>query len=300
MPGIGKGISPIFSHNKFGGITPPVTYIIATGGLIERDGNYLIHTLSDGDTFEVIQESNSLTYNQVTRLIGGGGGSGSYSNGSFIGFGGGGGAGQVQEDIWPAAVGVYGPCSIGIGGTGGTTATDGIDTVFMGITMKGGAQGSAVQLDGLTQSAPYPGNGGGAGGNFGSGPGLAKLGGIGLQHNGGKGSYDSSGGSDVFIKGGGGGGASANGSDATTSAIGVGGVGLISTIDGLEYGKGGDGGESVGVSPMVNAVRCGGGRGASNISPTTAGNGGDGVIKLKYYSPGTSYTSLLILSNNPI
>ena len=85
-----------FIKSVFAGGT---TYIVGSGGSVSRDGDYLVHTFTASDTFQVIQKSNKSAFNSIQYLIVAGGG-----GGGFL-VGGGGGAGGLRTSTTPAIVG---------------------------------------------------------------------------------------------------------------------------------------------------------------------------------------------------
>lgn len=224
---------------------------------------------------------------EVEYLVvgGGGGGGGAYDTGGA----GGGGAGLVRTGkIFVTPYTNY-TVVVGDGGDGGYydisinqnneknvkayEAINGENSIFSTIISQGGQGGlrdrsyidNILGKGGSKQSGLISARGGGGGGNQGT---------------------------SVSGNGGGGGGATSNGTDATSSNIGIGGSGITISITGEDvvYGIGGNGGDGSdggnggdGSSGIQNTGN--GGNGASAITNTdfVGGKGGSGIVVLKYY-----------------
>lgn len=214
-------------------------------------------------------------YSHQVAVGAGGGSTGNLANR------GGGGAGEVRvnpSQLSQMVAGVY-DISIGAGGAAGSPGSDSI-VMFLGaellIIKAGGVGGSGAVAGG------DGGNGGGAGGNMGS-----RLGGVGIQFNGG-----ASGG--ITVSPGGGGGAGGHGLPGGSSS-GIGGNGgpgldIIWTEPALHVGGGGGGG---GISQPGTATHGGtngtestvpldadwsGGSGGARLNTVAQARGGDGFF----------------------
>jgi hypothetical protein len=263
----------------------PNLYIDAIGGTISYNGDYKIHTINIGDSFEVLHQPLGATFELIIQGAGAGGSA----------FGGGGGGQTKIFSNFPSAVGVY---SLSVGGKGIGSAlgsygigTNGGDTSFDGYTSLGGGTGggfSNTLMDGTNG-----GNGGGGGAKL-SPTFAGGVGGTG-DFNGGLGDPTGN-----ASSGGGGGGSTQNGADATFNNGGKGGDGYLSFIRGNpEYfgcggggsgyvnngiggsGIGGDGQKYGGVA-ATDGKFYGAGGGASYVGDSKAGDGYDGVIIISY------------------
>lgn len=289
-----------------GGASPaPDTYIVAAGGNVTRDGDYLVHTFTGSDTLNITQTSNNSTYNSLQYLIVAGGGGG----GCLIS--GGGGAGGLATSSFVPAVSSY-PIVVGSGGTGATSrsarGTNGSTSSALGISMSGGGAGGSDN-GGVANSGITYGASGGSGGG-GSYPQLSP-GGAGINN------FAGGNGNEVTIRtgggAGGGGGAGQIGQTATRPNGGNGGNGVQSLISGTAryYAGGGGGGASVangggtiaglgglggggnatlndspGVAGTANTGGGGGGGGYTTVGGN-GGNGGSGIVIVRYFSPAT-------------
>ena len=72
--------------------TPPVQYMVATGGTVTTVGNIKTHTFTGNDDFIVTSPGSASVF-----LVGGGGGGGSALNAGVTGQGGGGGGGGIVD-----------------------------------------------------------------------------------------------------------------------------------------------------------------------------------------------------------
>jgi hypothetical protein len=267
-PGIGIGIGlPFirFSLNQ---------YIIATGGTITRDGDYLIHTITGTDTFEVTQTGSGLN-NSIEYLIvagGGGGGVSLYTSNALSG--GGGGGGYLSGNYTPA---VQSYAAV-IGG-GGSNANGNNSSIFS-LTADGGGRGGNGGI----------GNNGGSGGG-GANNNVRGVATVGQGYDGG----DSTGTSNSAGGGGGAGGVGQSvGNDVYPSS---GGLPLSNSISGaaVNYAGGGEGNWIT--FPVTDAdINSGyGGKGSTtHLSPFRGGNGGSGIIIVRYYSPENPFPANLL------
>ena len=239
---------------------------LATGGTISYVGDYVVHVLANGETFEPIGSSLDV---EVLRVAGGGSGGPS--------LGGGGGAGEATvsaslETISGPQTATVGAGGVGVPkGTGGGVGTKGSDTTFAGFTVEGGGYGS-----GYTGGAGGNGGNGGGGGTNGA---TGAAGGIGVQHNGGSNTGNSS----NRYDGGGGGGAGGDGANGSGTQIG--GLGIDASDFGLGRIAGGGGGNGTyfDSTSLGAAGTDGGGDGGDNsngydgLDATTYGSGGGGA-----------------------
>lgn len=241
----------------------------ASGGLVSRSGDYIIHTFTGDDTFTVLNGSSSIEY----LIVGGGGGGG-------MDMGGGGGGGGVVIGSAVVNKGTY-TITVGAGGVGapaaGTNgqpsahqftipATKGGDSSIsgIGITAIGGGFG------GSSYRAYTPGIAGGSGGSGGGSSGYNDNAGTFLGGQGTAGQGNRGGNSTAAYYSGGGGGASAQGADSTNQPNG--GDGIVSAILGTSYYWGGGGGGSAySLSTGGNGGKGGGGGGA--VGTTSGGSG---------------------------
>ena len=258
-------------------------YVEATGpdgAAGTEDGDYKYHVFNATKTgsagFVVSDAGNSQGSNTLEYLIIGGGGSGRTATTSSGWGRGGGGAGgyRTATDMACPAVGNH---NVTVGNGGSTSsATNGGDSVFNGITATGGGKGGGDDIDGSD------GGSGGGGGNGASN----RDGGSGntpsttpSQGNDGGNSTGTTG------AGGGGGGASEDGDPATGDTTGLGGSGgdgTASSITGSSVTRGGGGG---GCGDDVTSGGSGGGGASTEIystsaatagTPNTGGGGGGG------------------------
>jgi hypothetical protein len=277
------GFQNVFGHRErigFARLSGP-GYIVATGGTVSRDGDFLIHTFTGSGTFSVTALSSSPGLNSLTYLIVAGGGGGGQTFGSAAG---GGGAGGFLNSSFTATISSY-PVLVG---SGGPSDTNGNNSVLNAITSRGGGFGAFL----------------GSGNNGGSGGGESNFyGGIGFGTPG-----QGFNGAPAGLRSGGGGGAFENGKTSTNSAFGGdGGNGKTSTISGssIYYAGGGGGGGYTnggigglggggtggtffsGIIPgTAGAINTGSGGGGSAGPGTTFGaNGGSGIVIIRYFKP---------------
>lgn len=278
--------------NVNGTVTYASSYITATGGIITRDGNYLIHSFNSTDNFVVTGLSSVSTYNDIEALIVAGGGAGATAlNGANPAGAGGGGGGAVELTGYPISIASY-PCVIGAGGTAAAfTQTNGTNSSFdsnvadgggCGGDYNGGVNGGAGGCSGgathagVVQAASQ-GNAGGAGTltpfwPSGGGGGMGTLG----ENQQGTKSGDGGGGIYTIIRG----------STETFAGGGGGGAGNGYTKGLAVNGGGGDGGVE-GTQGVAGAANTGGGGGGtgSNGSRNDGIAGGSGIVIIRYYLP---------------
>lgn len=262
------------------------TNMIATGGTITRDGDYLVHTFTSSGTFTVTGAG------EVDFLIVAGGGGG----GSNIRAGGGGGAGGLRKYVTGEDNNSEsGPITVTaqeyyiVVGAGGAAKAKGGNSIALGLTAVGGGAG------GSSGNGGSGGSGGGAAKTSSSSKYTAGSGISGQGNSGGSGYYQYR---NKIYAGGGGGGA---GSGAGTK----GGSGLQSSITGTAtYYAGGGGGGKRGSSSQFSGGSGGGGKGRAGSNSGSSGtdglgggggggsssssssySGGSGVVIIRYYSP---------------
>ncbi len=274
----------------------------ATGGIIQRVGNYWVHTFTASGTFT---PTTALTDVEYLVVAGGGGGGGEASGGggaggyrsSVIGESSGGGA-SAESTLSLTAATNY-TVTVGAGGAGAagsnTRGTNGVNSTFSTITSTGGGGGGSY--DALSGNS----GGSGGGGDYAGGSGRN---GAGTANQGFAGGGAGSGGTGSDFAGGGGGGA---GEAGGTDGFRFGGDGLSSSITGtatfragggsggggtaLAVADGGLGGGGVGARRNVSAATPGtantgagggGGDAPSTVSPTSGGSGGSGIVIVRY------------------
>ena len=258
--------------------TTPVIAPKASGGNIDFDGTYWIHTFNTTGAF-VPQTSLSCDY----LVVAGGGGGGADASGNQ--GGGGGGAGAMLTGSTSFATTSY-TVTVGAGGAGSlnNVGSQGGSSTVSSITATGGGFGGYN-----TGSGGNGGSGGGAGG-YGSGTGgTATTGG-------------NAGGNAAVGRAGGGGGASAAGgiggngaggngsaSSITGSSVtyaGGGGAGATNTSNVGGTGGGGTGARSSGLRASAGTVNTGGGGGGGNwyivSDPDQSAAGGSGIVIIRY------------------
>jgi hypothetical protein len=197
---------------------------------------------SDGTYWYSITATNNSAYSADYLVVAGGGGGRNYA---------GGGGGGTASGTTTLIIGTTYTATVGAGGIGGNSVTDGNNSVFSSFTATKGYCGtSAFGVAGAS------GNGytGGTGANL----------------------------SNPYL-GGGGAGAGANGNNYSGSTAGSGGNGISSTITGSTtyYGGGGGGGVEGAGSRGAGATTYGGGNGSGAVgspagSAGTANTGGGG------------------------
>lgn len=284
----------------------------ATGGMIQRVGDYWVHTFTASGTFTPTANLTDVEY----LVIAGGGGGG-------LQHGGGGGAGGYRCSVPGEASGggasaearlsltsgISYTVAVGAGGAGspavatngtGVTASAGTSSAFSTISTVGGGGGGTY--------------GGGAGTSGGSGGGgksnPTATGGAGTSNQGFAGGTGQEGGPDYAAGGGGGAGSVGANAVAAASTAGNGGSGVSSSITGTSIARAGGGGGGIyrttsgatrglgqagggngGVafgsdvtqfSPTNAAVSSGSGGGGNGTWNTNAGNGASGIVIVRY------------------
>ena len=255
-----NGSYPQYSTATLYGIKSLERSAYASGGEVTEIGGYYIHTFKGNGTFTPTVPLS------VEYLVVAGGGGGGYNVNYQEGAGGGGGGG-VLTGATSVSVQNY-SVVVGGGGLGGTSASNGENSTFAGLTAIGGGRGGRAG-DGINNGGANGGSGGGMAGFYGpTGSGTSGQGFAG-------GDSSSSG------RGAGGGGAGGVGIGGATS--GNGGVGILSSISGAAtYYAGGGGGGGYYISPTAagSGGLGGGASGANNNSststPGTANTGGGG------------------------
>lgn len=277
-------------------VTGTTAFAQATGGSIETDGNFTVHTFTSSGTFTV---PDGLSLNDVDYLVVGGGG-----GGGVLAGGGGGGGGVVTGTEATVSAGMH-SITVGAGGSGGectgfddsTRGESGGSSQFstFASALGGGGGGSYNRSDFGLWSGQNGGSGGGASHDVNGIPGSGQPGQGYDGAAGTRGSGDSS--------GGGGGGAGGAGQAGTMTAAGNGGVGVSNSITGGSVfyggggggggdergntatpGAGGNGGGGAGGANGVNGFGGGGGGGPTYVSeiPCASGAGGSGVVIIRY------------------
>jgi hypothetical protein len=195
----------------------------ATGGTISTSGGFTRHLLANGDTFELLEET------EVEIELIAAGGEGATVN-STTTRGGPGGAGEYVRETLTLPAGVY-PVVIGAPATLTTATTltsggNGGNATFAGLTALGGGGGGTVGVNGAN------GGSGGAGGvaSTAVSPG-SSIASDGVGFGGGASIHDAAVGTNRAT--GGGGGAGGVGQDATAGTRGLGGAGVASQVPGL-------------------------------------------------------------------
>jgi len=248
-------------------------YAAATGGTVTTDGDYKVHSFTSSGTFTV------TTAGEVEYLIvAGGGGGGQY------GGGGGGAGGLLNSTVSSLSVAAY-TITVGAGGSGGSSQTNGANSSALGFTAIGGGQGGNPHTAGST-------GGSGGGGSTAN----AATGGAATSGQGNIGGGGATGGSE---SGGSGGGAGAAGVTGVANSNGkAGGIGLVNDISGSNvYYAGGGGAGVVGGSYTGGAGGTGGGghggagsgeTGKTAGTANTGGGGGGGAYVNGYGAAGGS------------
>lgn len=233
---------------------PVIQPIVATGGTVTYNGDYVIHTFKSSGTFELVAPGSI----KANILVVGGGGSGGYD-----GAGGGGAGAVVYQSNYTLTAGSY---NVVVGSGGSATTITGAVT---GLAAQGNP-GAPSNFGAITA-----GGGGAGGGKAGSGASGASGGGSGHTGSatGGTATSGYAGGGASATSGGGGGGAGGAGTPGGTAA-GHGGAGVVITMPGLSsatYGCGGGGGT---YTTSEYGRACGG-------SVTASGTGGNQYVAAK-------------------
>jgi hypothetical protein len=302
-------INTMDSTSNVRGVPPFVT---ATGGTITECGDYKIHTFTGPGTFTVTNAGTPAGSDTVEYVVVAGGGGGGGQSGNTRGGAGAGGFRFAAPSLAPltypakplaapagitASVQAY-PITVGSGGAGNCTGTQGANSVFSTITSSGGANSAGTGGSGgggpggslnnpggagnTPPVSPPQGNNGGTSATAnpdhasGGGGGAVAVGGNGKPANPGSGpggigagtptGFGSNGqpcGSFRYYAGGGGGG----GHPPVALTAGVGGVG---------------GGASGSASTGSNATANTGGGGGAGGPTSNGGNGGSGIVIIRY------------------
>jgi len=229
----------------------------------------------------------SGVYSLEVLVVAGGGGGGRGTNCDYRGAGGGAG-GLIYNSSYPVVPGQNLTVTIGAGGVGGITNSNGGDSVLETLTAIGGGKAGGANPDGAVG-----GSGGGGGSSSGSGgsgtAGQGNDGGDsgGVDEAGGGGGSETAGVAGVADGIGGNGG---NGTDYSLifgTDVGVngffagGGGGTGQTTRGVGgLGGGADAGAATGGTAIANTG--GGGGGGGGNTPYTGGAGGSGIIVILY------------------
>ncbi len=227
--------------NKVGGIP--------TGGTVTTDGDYTIHTFTTSGTLIVPSDITAEV------LVVGGGGASAKSGGGDGGGSGGAGGGVQRDASFNITPNTY-PVTIGNGGATradrGTGASGGNSSLGSLLVAGGGIGGGVFTEPGGSSGSPQSNSGGANSGDWGGGGGGA--GGVGLTGN----SY-------------------------TDNR--AGGPGISYNISGasIEYGKGG--GQSVPTAVQHGVDGTGGGGGCMYGGSAAQATGGKGIVIIKYLTP---------------
>jgi hypothetical protein len=266
---------------------------VVTGGTLTSDATYYYRTFTASGTLSV---TGSLLTADVLLVAGGGGGGASAAyieEGTIVrSVGGGGGAGGL---LYNASQGLTASTYTVTIGAGGSSNSNGNESLLTGYTAKRGC------LGGGNISAGNQSNYGSGGGGFaeriasvlysydaGTSPaaGQGNSGGAAAKN------------SISDLRGGGGGGAGSAGSAAGASAVGNGGTGtayfgttyasggggggLASGQQGTASAGGGGNGSGTGTGSNGTTNRGGGGGGAGGETNSSGGNGGSGIVIVRY------------------
>ena len=289
-------VDPIVRDNIQTAPVIPTTYVDSSGNVYAVESYTYSGSANTADFTRVFTKSTTCDI-----LIVGGGGGGGYHTG-----GGGGAGGYYYQKNVSIPVGNY-TINVGKGGNAGpdnnTRGGNGSDTIFNGITAKGGGGGASDNAPsgnsggsgggadwngtaGLDTDTNTEGNNGGTpinitGQYYGSGGGGAGSTGF-TNGNGGVGKSNSITGANTFYAAGGGG-----GRNQGTNWRGIGGSGI-----------GGNGGnETTAGTAGLNGTGSGGG-GGGFITGGSAGSGGSGIVIIRYLLGTIPATNLL--TNEPV
>jgi hypothetical protein len=266
-------------------------FIVASGGTETECGDFKIHTFTGPGTFTVSKISCTAAQNTVGYLVVGGGGGGVSNQGGAGGAGGYREGRNVPIDNFTASPLVADaptnaitltatsyPITVGGGGSTGSCATSGANSVFSTITGAGGGAGGTRSGQGS--------NGGSGGGNGACAP-SPQPGGSGNTPpvSPSQGNPGGKRGGAADAGGGGGGGANAAGSPGTDRPEPgtAGGAGVSSSITGSSVARAGGGGGGQGGPPNTGTTPGTGGTGGG-------GNGGGGPGGPGTASAGTANT----------
>lgn len=282
----------------------------ATGGNVDglAPGNgYKYHTFTSPGNF-VVSSGNKII---EVLLVAGGGGGGNW-NGAGNGGGGGGAGGLVYHSTYSIVPGTH-SVTVGSGGSnnpspnGSFVGANGTDSIFGGLTAKGGGGGGGYSSDGTPGGSGGGSGGAGGGGSAASQPGqthpTAPPGWVNYGNPGGPNSGNPG-------RGSGGGGAGATGGAGGESNVGGNGVQFPSFTGPLigvpalaplsgyfagggggggypsgqpnTGGLGGGGGPAYGTAPIPGVTNSGGGGAAGTDGSIIAGAGGPGIVIIRY------------------
>jgi hypothetical protein len=282
------------------------TIATPASGLAPGNG-YVYHTFTGPGTFT----ASGLPGTVEVFVVAGGGGGGNY-NGGGNGGGGGGAGGLVYHPAIPISIGSY-PVTVGSGGSknpspnGVLVGGNGTDSIFNGLTSKGGGGGGGYTSDGTP---------GGSGGGTGGASTTTATGTQPSQTHptspSGWTNYGNPGGPNVGNPGRGSGGGGAGAAGGAGGAGNVGGVGVqfpaftgpligvpaLAPLSGYfagggggggypsgqpnTGGLGGGGGPTYGTAPIPGVTNSGGGGAAGTDNSVVAGDGGPGIVIIRY------------------
>jgi hypothetical protein len=255
----------------------------ATGGTVQRSGDYWVHTFTASGTFTPTADLTNVEY----LVVAGGGGGGSDNNAGGGGAGGyrcsvvgeSSGGGAAAESRLSLTSGTNYTVTVG---AGGSTNSDGANSVFGSVTSNGGGRGGRYSVN-------TPATGGSGGGGATNQTGAVGI--TGQGYSGGNGLFG------TYDPGGGGGGASAIGTNSNGTTAGNGGAGVTSVISGSSVARSGGGGGAAGSGGIAyrgTGGNGGGGAGGYSGSVGVAGTantggggggkaaGGSGIVIVRY------------------
>jgi len=269
-----------------GGVTLGAAKIPTGAGIVYTvpteifDGDYSVWTFPVGESLLRLPVGWTSDMRAEVLVVGGGGG-GDQGDNVAEGGGGGGAGGYVYDDSFELTDGMA--ITVGAGGAGGTSPTNGSNSILDSLTAYGGGHGLEHATDGAS----------GGGMTASTGGDMA----YGTATHGDQGHNGASSGvvaADTPASGGGGGGAVSAGSSGdafyqSAGSGGAGGGGIANDITGtgVTYGVGGKGGDcQYGTSNVVNGDdgidgRGNGGDGGNN---GTGGAGGAGTVIIRFYT----------------
>lgn len=262
--------------------------IIATGGTVSELDGFKYHAFTSSGNFVMTANPNN---DFLDLLVVAGGGSGGYGNG-----GGGGAGGYLSYSEQPLDIGSH-LITVGAGGVGSSSPTNGSDSSLLLHTSIGGGRGGSHSTSPRSLQGFPGGSGGGADINFSN---IRPLGGSGTAGQGNRGG-NSFGATDNPRNSGGGGGAGSVGIgdgsrpdggqglqwlSGQTYAGGGGGGRHSSDRSGFGAGLGQDGGgngalSGVNSTPGIAGTGSGGGGGFES-SQISGANGGSGIVIIRY------------------
>jgi hypothetical protein len=274
--------------------------MLATGGAVsvikEGDVYYELHkfTPTADNQFFILKNAPAYPITAQVLVVGGGGGGGQSGGSDWRGGGGGGGAVLIHNSYVLTALSY--PVTVGGGGPPALSTKENVhginggDSIFgKAFLAKGGGGGGSHQQS-IGNRGASGGSGGGSGADYPRGEVdttsiVPAGGGIKYGHPGAGGTYN--------ISAGGGGGAGTDGDEPTGKNLGAkGGIGVASSITGVEvyYGGGGTGGSNVSQedsrgASMGNPGSDGtgdGGCGGGGSHSTSGSKGGSGVVIVRF------------------